>query len=181
MGQSGSTIVNKTVGCHSCREKLSEDLYYKYQLKSTAPICKSCLIKQRRNKITTIDDFIVLEPQKSEKKVRRKKSKRKSEINLYGLYIVSTPDQINKNTFKVGIHSGTQRKLISRYHTYFPDILILFYFPSEKADQLEKEVFNKLENNRVCDGDNHHTEWIILPLSDIIATVFSIIESDGYH
>ena len=165
MGQKLSAVVNeikpdetKTFICTKCGEKKSADLFYKYQLRAENPVCRACL-KTARKKIKAKIDVVVPSGRMS------------------GLYIVSTLDRIAANTFKVGKHTGTQRKLISRYRTYLVDPIILFYHPdsSDKIDLLERSVLEQLTHARISDEDGRTTEWIRAPLFEIIETVFRIL------
>jgi len=145
----GQVVSNERV-CKICEKSLEEKFFYKYELKEEQPTCKACK-KESRKKGKKDKDIVNLR----EKKVS-------------GLYVVSTVEKMEENIFKVGKHTGTQRKLISRYRTYFIDPVILFYVPSDNINELEKTVLYKLQQFRISDLDGGETEWVKLSFADLI-------------
>jgi hypothetical protein len=144
--------------CKECKKELGEKFFYKYELKKETSICKGCKIKEQKNK----------------KKLDEKPGSIKEKEQISGLYVVSTMERMKENIFKVGKHTGTQRKLISRYRTYLIDPIILFYIPDKKIDEFEKNVLAEIQLFRISDLDGGDTEWVKLPLNKLITIVLDV-------
>jgi len=64
------------------------------------------------------------------------------------VYLLTSTTMKLVNRFKVGKHTGTKKKLISRYKTYFPDVEILRMVPVKNSSKHEKIVHQLLEKYR---------------------------------
>lgn len=93
-------------------------------------------------------------------------------------YIISTKKKAKKNKYKLGRFSGTKKKLISRYRTYFSNNLVVYHFVEyEESVLLEKMVLDKLTDYREINDNGNLSEWVVLPLNDIIDVVDECIKS----
>lgn len=64
-----------------------------------------------------------------------------------------------KKYFKVGLHTGTKKKLYERYRTYMIEPDILRFYISDDSKQDEKEIFVKIEKYRI-DRIKSKSEWV---------------------
>lgn len=90
------------------------------------------------------------------------------------IYIISTVQGATTHRYKVGKHTGKQSKLISRYKTPLINPIIYMFLPCEQADNVENEIKNKLKSNRVLDDNNRLSEWVDLPLCELINIIIEI-------
>lgn len=95
---------------------------------------------------------------------------------MESLYIISTLKKAKKNIYKFGRHSGSQRKLISRYRTYLTDVIIFYFRPTDNFAFLEKKILLILDDFIIRDIDGVKTEWIQLELSKIIDIIDDLIK-----
>jgi hypothetical protein len=141
--------------CNECHKTLLKSLFYKYQLKEPKPICKECVIAQRKTRKAGSSTIASVETPKK----------------MSGIYIITNLEKMDGNIYKVGKHTGSQRKLLSRYRTYLIDPIIIFYVPSSETSELEKKLLELLKAHRINDMDDGETEWVKLPLADLLKIV----------
>jgi hypothetical protein len=65
------------------------------------------------------------------------------------IYIISTRERAKKNLYKPGKHTGTLRKLESRYTTPLINPIIHFFHPTPEASLIENELKKILHEHRV--------------------------------
>jgi hypothetical protein len=83
--------------------------------------------------------------------------------DLSFIYVVSNKVYREKNMFKIGKHTGTQKMLEKRYKTYLIDVDILFFFPTGSATEDESYLLQKFSNYRVMDS-----EFLKIPLDKLM-------------
>jgi len=90
------------------------------------------------------------------------------------VYIISS--RIEPGIYKIGQHTGDLKGLKCRYCTYLHKNLIVHWFiETENAKLLESQVLNKFNRLRVKKSNNAPTEWIKVPLENILETIFPMI------
>lgn len=94
------------------------------------------------------------------------------------IYVISTEADSKINKYKIGNHTGSQKKLLSRYQTYLINPIIFYYRPVHNWTIIDSEIKSKLHDYRIQTNDGTVTEWFQLQLSDII---FHIEEIIGIH
>jgi hypothetical protein len=97
---------------------------------------------------------------------------------MESIYIVSTIEKAEKNIYKVGRHTGTNRSLDSRYTTPLEDP-ITFYFKPVKtgtAKEIEALIKEKLLPYRRKNLNDSVLEWIDLELEKIIFIIIGMIK-----
>lgn len=87
------------------------------------------------------------------------------------IYVVSIAEWAAVNKYKVGIHTGSQKKLLSRYGTALTDPIIYFFYLCEFNVELEKKMKTELLLNRVKTEDGMVSEWVIMDLFEIIGHI----------
>lgn len=104
----------------------------------------------------------------------KSKSKSKSKNAERAVYIVTTCEQRKKNRYKVGKHTGSFRKLESRYITPLVDPIICFFYPSEYAAMTEKKVKKQFDSFRIVNKNGTKTEWFQIDLKVVISAICDI-------
>ena len=93
-----------------------------------------------------------------------------SEISV--IYVLSTPRDHRQNLYKIGRHTGSQQKLLSRYKTALRDPLIFFSYMTPSAKNDEAQILGLLTEHRI-----HRTEWVNIQLEKLVATITQYFEA----
>ena len=93
----------------------------------------------------------------------------------HGVYIISTSEKAKNNIFKIGKHTGSQGRLLSRYKTSLIDPYICYFHESDDYSEIEKLLLGKMEDFRIKNEDGRKTEWIKLELSKIIQALIECV------
>jgi hypothetical protein len=86
---------------------------------------------------------------------------------MSSIYILKSGSSC-EDVYKVGICSNGKNKLISRYLTYIPDVLVHFYYDTHNAKQIEKNIKSTFKDFRIPNSNNLSSEWFNLPLETLI-------------
>lgn len=94
-------------------------------------------------------------------KITTKPNQTLSDCNQYldaleYVYIITSPDRVPQS-FKIGKHTGSINKLISRYKTYFPLVEIVRLYQVNKSILHESNLHKKLVLNRI-----ENSEWFLI-------------------
>ena len=92
------------------------------------------------------------------------------------IYVISTISKSKENEYKIGNHSGTQKKLQSRYQTYLVNPIIFYYRPVTNWQLIDSKIKSELKKFRLKNDDNKLTEWFKTKLNDIISCINDIID-----
>jgi hypothetical protein len=149
MGNQNSGSADSERVCANCKQNFPDQSYYKYELKKAQSTCIACVKAQRKNKKTETSE-------------------------QHGVYVITTMEHMKKNMFKFGKHTGTQRKLLSRYKTYLINPIIILYLPQDDMHEFENRVLTKLSAVRIHDDDGGNTEWVHMPLLELMHTILDI-------
>ncbi|AQN67869.1 T5orf172 domain protein [Saudi moumouvirus] len=98
---------------------------------------------------------------------------------MQSIYIVSTLEKAAQNEYKIGSHTGTQRKLLARYGTPLIDPIIYFFRPVYNSKKIETIILEKLNEHRRINSSGNKTEWIKLNIDKIIKEVCEIIQKNN--
>jgi hypothetical protein len=90
---------------------------------------------------------------------------------MKAVYIVSTIEQSQQNNYKFGRHTGTIKKLKSRYVTPLINPIVHYFRFIKNADQIESTIKTKFDNYRIINQDGTKTEWFNMKLNDLISGV----------
>lgn len=96
---------------------------------------------------------------------------------MQSLYIISTKDLAEKNVYKIGIHKGTKKALLSRYRTYLINPIIFYYMESDESWLIERKLLLVFNNDLITNNNNRKSEWIKIELNYII----DFIEDRDYN
>lgn len=88
------------------------------------------------------------------------------------LYVLTDPDKIRVNTFKVGYHSGDYKQLIKRYSTSLPLVRVLFFQWFDNAKRLEADIKKTFEHTRQLNPNGNRSEWYECELHIIMAYIW---------
>jgi hypothetical protein len=91
------------------------------------------------------------------------------------LYIVSNETNITNNYYKVGIHTGIQSKLLSRYRTSLIDPIIIFFKYHKDAKIIEQQILSDLDDIRIKNNNSRKTEWVECSKTQLLKYVDIII------
>ena len=83
-----------------------------------------------------------------------KTSKRKA------FYVITTIRKLKKNVFKIGVHTGDIYKLISRYITHIPNLIIYYFQYLDDANYVESKLKHKFYDERIYNFYGNKSEWI---------------------
>jgi hypothetical protein len=72
------------------------------------------------------------------------------------VYIITSPDRVPQS-FKIGKHTGSLNKLISRYKTYFPFVEIVRLYQVNNSKFHETTLHKKLESSKIGTS-----EWFLI-------------------
>jgi hypothetical protein len=93
------------------------------------------------------------------------------------IYIVSSPDMIALQKYKIGMHTGSQQKLLQRYGTALINPMIIYFRKVDNPREIEKRILETLDSRRIVNENGHKTEWvnatdflIINVIQDVMAT-----------
>ena len=93
---------------------------------------------------------------------------------MRSVYVVSTHEKSKLNMYKIGKHTGTLRKLESRYTTSLINPIVYFFYPTTHASIIETEIKKQLDSDRIVNDNETKTEWVHLELKLIINTILDI-------
>ena len=95
------------------------------------------------------------------------------------IYVISTLSKSKKNKYKAGRHTGTPKKLLSRYQTSLINPILFYFKPVDDGTKIENILKAKLKNYRIKNNDGKYTEWILMELKNIITTIEDIVSEDA--
>ena len=97
---------------------------------------------------------------------------------MESVYIVSTLKIAKDDEYKLGMHSGTQKKLLSRYGTPLIDPIIYFFRPVNDFKKIEALALKKFNKYRIINDSGKKTEWIKLNLNTLTIGLTKIISEN---
>jgi hypothetical protein len=92
------------------------------------------------------------------------------------IYVISDPVYADLNLYKIGSHTGTQSKLISRYITALPKMFISYYTETQAAYAVETIVKNSFIDCRIKNRNGNLSEWYNMFILDIISNINTIVQ-----
>lgn len=95
------------------------------------------------------------------------------------IYVVSNPVQASTDLYKIGRHTGGPKKLVNRYSTPIPNLVVYFshHVEPSRIVEVETRIQEQLAERRLM--ANGRKEWFNYPLRTIIDTILTIIDSPG--
>lgn len=99
------------------------------------------------------------------------------------VYIISTKEKSAENIFKPGKHTGTLRKLESRYVTSLVNPIVYFYYPTKYASLIEAEIKKQLDAQRIINDNGTKTEWVkteLRTITDIIHDTEALLQKKPF-
>lgn len=90
------------------------------------------------------------------------------------LYILSDPNS-KTECYKVGSHTGSLKKLISRYQTSIPKVKINYFVETNKAADIENKFKQLHIDSRIHNRSGSLSEWFEMPLDKIIVSMINLI------
>ena len=94
------------------------------------------------------------------------------------VYVISTLEDTKENIYKIGVHTGSQKLLLSRYRTYLINPEIYYYRLTTNSEKIDSKIKKELKEYRLKDEDGRYTEWFQLQLNKIRKCIDGIIEEN---
>lgn len=91
------------------------------------------------------------------------------------VYVISSPDSAANDIYKIGRHTGPQKKLLARYATYIIPPVIYFSHPTSSGSALERLIFDRFNDHRIERDEDDISEWVQLDLNTILQGIMTII------
>lgn len=100
------------------------------------------------------------------------------------IYVVSDGSN-HVDRYKIGSHTGSCEKLISRYITAIPELIIHCFIETKKAPDIELRFKTIYKDKRILNIKGNYSEWYLMPLNSILLNInkllninFSIVEHE---
>ena len=84
------------------------------------------------------------------------------------IYVLTDPDKKALGKYKVGIHKGDYKSLISRYVTYLPNVQVLLFMSDDKCRNIETQIKKDLASFREENINGNDSEWYQCDLATIL-------------
>ena len=84
------------------------------------------------------------------------------------IYIISTRVHAEKNEYKLGKHTGSKKKLLSRYTTSLINPILYYFRYSKNSERIESILKQHFEKERIVNRNGHKSEWINIKLNLLI-------------
>lgn len=97
--------------------------------------------------------------------------------NMEAIYVVSTEEGANLNKYKIGKHTGTKEKLLSRYRTYLVTPVLYFFEHMEDSIDFEKDLKVYLDQYLMMTDKGNKSEWVVVGLEKIISKINKLKEA----
>jgi hypothetical protein len=95
------------------------------------------------------------------------------------IYILSDPDSVLRNKFKVGITKRNKDLLLRDYRRSRPEVELYLFEACTNAKEIESNILNKFEKFRIKHESGKLSEWINYDLEKIIKYAREVLE--GYQ
>lgn len=80
------------------------------------------------------------------------------------VYVLSTRERAMFDIYKIGRHSGTSEKLLSRYRTTLFHPIIYHSVITGESERLERLTLKYLDNYRIINDTGRKSEWVQMKL-----------------
>jgi len=94
-------------------------------------------------------------------------------MNVYKLYVLTTPYLRNMGRFKIGITKMTERDLLNTYLRALPDAFLLLFAQHSKAPVIEMTLKKRLRDCAVMNTNGRQSEWVDLDEEKLLMEVGS--------
>lgn len=157
-----STSLNKT--CKACCQTKSVD-----EFTERRAICKSCrcaqIVNQRKEKQLNLTQEEPEPEVEQTSEIETIETPQIQEIQQDSyVYLLTSPEMESVQRYKIGKHTGTKEKLVSRYKTYLVDVIVLRFAKLQgNVDIHEKALHQLLATYRY-----KNSEWFIVDQQKIL-------------
>lgn len=105
----------------------------------------------------------------------RKATARKSAVKQEHIYIVTSPEMRAAGKYKLGYHTGSREKLVSRYVTALNEVEVVLFM--EGTLEEEQAIHDRLAAYRVNNVRGNASEWYTLPVRTLILKAMKVLAS----
>ena len=96
-------------------------------------------------------------------------------LQFLSIYLISTPERMDKDEYKLGKHKGSLNKLISRYVTPLVIPLVFCFARVNNYSEIETKILEELDNFRLLNVNGNKSEWIKLDRNKILTVIHNNI------
>lgn len=93
------------------------------------------------------------------------------------IYVISTKAQASRNRYKVGKHSGTKNKLLSRYRTYLIKPVVYYFEQVKDYTTFERDLLACFDSHRLITDKGSKSEWVTMDLNKILRKISKLQEA----
>lgn len=86
---------------------------------------------------------------------------------MEAIYILSDPDSVAVNKYKIGITTRNKSKLLRDYRRSRPEVILYLFEMCENSKQIESEVLSHFEKLRISHQSGKMSEWIQIDLQTL--------------
>ena len=101
-------------------------------------------------------------------------------LHKLSIYLISTPEHMDRNEYKVGKYSGSLSQLISRYATPLIIPLVFCYIKVNNFTVIETKILEELDEFRMINVNGNKSEWIKLKRNKIISIIQKNVNKFDY-
>ena len=91
------------------------------------------------------------------------------------IYVLSSPEKSKKDEYKFGIHTGSEKKLRSRYRTYFMNVKIYYFNYVSNAKVCEDILKKRIEKYRLFNDSDKLSEWTKIDIDKLLRIIKEIV------
>lgn len=122
-----------------------------------------------------VEDVIV--PAKSKPKAKAKPKAQSNAPKSEHIYIITSPEMRVAGKHKLGYHSGSRDKLISRYVTALTEVEVVLFIDGTLEE--EQKIHDQLSAYRINNVRGNASEWYDLPIRTLIQKAIEVLVSSS--
>lgn len=97
---------------------------------------------------------------------------------MEAIYVLSDPDSIVRNKYKIGITRRTKELLLRDYRRSRPEVQLYLFEECFNSKEIETLVLNKLEKYRIKHESGNLSEWVQIELPTIISIIRTLLKDN---
>ena len=98
---------------------------------------------------------------------------------MEAIYVLSDPDSIRQNKYKVGITKRQKEYLLRDYRRSRPEVVLYLFENCENSKKIESFILQKFEKQRIPHESGTLSEWMILDVKILISEIKKILKSEN--
>ena len=134
-----------------------------------SPILCQKMLSKHKNKLleffNLIDEYII---------------NKHNYLQKLSIYLISTPEQMDRDEYKVGKYSRSLSQLVSRYATPLIIPLVFCFIKVNNYTVIEQKILEELDEFRMINVNGNKSEWIKLDRNKIINIIQKNVNKFDY-